>query len=109
MELIRNMDLLSRTHAAYRSGDESRGLKNTLYLLGNGFLKRDAQRMYQMFESAVIGGHGSDKLFGAMLDQGMVSIILKKAKAGEIQIVKEFLGAVGRLEEDIRYEVLNAV
>jgi hypothetical protein len=42
-----------------------------------------------------------------MLDMGMIPAILKDAKRGSFDVLKEFIDAVGRLDEDTQYKILT--
>ena len=106
---VSQFDLLQDTHAAFRAGYESQALKNTLFLLANGIVKLNASDMYSLYESSVMSGIGSEKLFFTMLEQGMVSEVLQNAKSGNFEILKCFVDQIRRLDEDTRYELLKSV
>lgn len=101
--------LLQDTHAAFRAGYELQGMKNTLSLLANGIVKLSASDMYALYESSVMSGIGSEKLFFTMLEHGMIPELLRAAKTGSFDILKCFVDQVGRLVEDTRYELLKSV
>lgn len=106
---VEQFDMYMHAHEAFRQGNNAEGLKATLFLMANGIVKPDARHLYELWESSVYGGCGSEELFLTMLDQGMIPEILREAKAGKFDILKDFIDAVGRLEEDTRYQVLKAV
>ncbi|MBF8766360.1 hypothetical protein IR009_14150 [Pseudomonas putida] len=105
---LQQFEIYTRAHSSFRKGDYSEGMKGTLYLLANGIVKMNARDLYELWESSVEGGCGSDELFMTMVDQGFVEQVLIKAKAGKIEIIKEFLDAVAQLDEDVRYKILKA-
>lgn len=108
-KFIEQFDMYMRAHEAFKAGRNSEGLSATLFLLANGIVKPNARELYELWESSVYGGSGSDELFLTMLDLGMIPQILKDAKAGSFDVLTEFVDAVGRLDEDTKYKVLRAV
>lgn len=108
-KFLGQFDMYLRAHEAFRAGRNSDGLKATLFLLANGVVKPNARELYELWESSVYGGCGSDELFLTILDLGLIPEILKDAKAGSFDILSEFLQRVQGLDDDTRYAILNAV
>lgn len=108
-KFVDQFDMYINAHEAFKQGNHADGLKATLFLMANGIVRPDARNLYGLWESSVYGGNASEELFLTMLDQGMIPEVLKEAKAGKFEILKEFLDAVGRLDEDTEYEILKAV
>lgn len=108
-KFVEQFDMFMRAHEAFRAGRNAEGLSATLFLLGNGIVRPNARELYELWESSVYGGCGSEELFLTMLDLGMVPQILRDAKAGSFDVLTEFVDAVGRLDKDTQYEVLKAV
>ena len=108
-KFVEQFDMYMRAHEAFKAGRNSEGLSATLFLLANGIVKPNARELYELWESSVYGGSGSDELFLTMLDLGMIPQILTDAKAGSFDVLTEFVDAVGRLDEDTQYKVLKAV
>lgn len=108
-KFVEQFDMFMRAHDAFKSGRNSEGLSATLFLLANGVVKQNARELYELWESSVYGGCGSEELFLTMLDLGMIPQILRDAKAGSFDVLAEFVDAVGRLDKDAQYEVLKAV
>lgn len=106
-KFLRQYEIYTRAHHSFRKGDYSEGMKGTLYLLANGIVQMNARDLYELWESSVHGGRGSEELFMTMVDQGIVEQVLIKAKAGKIEIIKEFLDAVSNLDEGTRYKILK--
>jgi hypothetical protein len=105
---VDQFDMYLKAHEAFKNGNNAEGLKAALFLMANGVVKLNSRQLYKLWESSVYGGQGSEELFLTMLDQGMIPEILRNAKAGEFEVLKDFVDAVARLNEDTRYEVLKA-
>lgn len=106
---VDQFDMFMGAHEAFRAGRNAEGLSATLFLLGNGIIKPNARELYELWESSVYGGCGSDELFLTILDLGLVPDILKDAKAGSFDILSEFVERVDRLDQDTKYTILKAV
>lgn len=108
-KFVEQFDMYMKAHEAFKAGRSSEGLSATLFLLANGIVKPNARELYELWESSVYGGCGSDELFLTILDLGLVPDILKDAKAGSFDILSEFVERVGRLDQDTKYTILRAV
>ena len=108
-KFVEQFDMYMKAHEAFKAGRSSEGLSATLFLLANGIVKPNARELYELWESSVYGGCGSEELFLTMLDLGMIPQILREAKAGSFDILTEFVDAVARLDKDTQYKVLKAV
>lgn len=108
-KFVDQFDMYMRAHEAFKGGKNAEGLKATLFLLANGIVKPNARELYELWESSVYGGCGSDELFLTILDLGLVPDILKDAKAGSFDILSEFVERVDRLDQDTKYTILKAV
>ena len=108
-KFVEQFDMYMKAHEAFKAGRSSEGLSATLFLLANGIVKPNARELYELWESSVYGGRGSDELFLTMLDLGMIPDILKDAKAGKFDILSEFVERVDKLDQDTKYAILKAV
>lgn len=106
---IRQFDIRTKAHQDFARGDKFEGLKAVMYLLANGIVKPNARDLYDFWESSAYGRNESAELFGAMLDKGHIPEILRKAKAGEMVIIQDFIDAVDRLDDDTKLAILRAV
>lgn len=108
-KFVDQFDMYMQAHEAFKGGNNAEGLKATLFLLANGIVKPNARELYELWESSVYGGCGSDELFLTMLDLGIIPDILKDAKSGSFDILSEFVERVDRLDQDTKYTILKAV
>lgn len=108
-KFVDQFDMYMQAHEAFRGGKNAEGLKATLFLLANGIVRPNARELYELWESSVYGGCGSDELFLTMLDLGIIPDILKDAKSGSFDILSEFVERVDRLDQDTKYAILKAV
>jgi hypothetical protein len=108
-KFVEQFDMYMRAHQAFKAGRNAEGLSATLFLLANGIVKPNARELYELWESSVYGGHGSDELFLMILDLGLIPDILKDAKSGSFEILTEFVERVGSLEQDTKLGILKAV
>lgn len=108
-KFVEQFDMFMRAHDAFRAGRNTEGLSATLFLLANGIVKPNARELYELWESSVYGGRGSDELFLTILDLGLIPDILKDAKAGSFDILSEFVERVQSLDQDTKYAILKAV
>ena len=108
-KFVEQFDMYMKAHEAFKGGKNAEGLKATLFLLANGIVKPNARELYELWESSVYGGCGSDELFLTMLDLGIIPDILKDVKSGSFDILSEFVERVDRLDQDTKYTILKAV
>lgn len=108
-KFVEQFDMYMRAHEAFKAGRNSEGLSATLFLLANGIVKPNARELYELWESSVYGGHGSDELFLMILDLRLIPDILKDAKSGRFDILTEFVERVGSLDQDTKLKILKAV
>ena len=108
-KFVEQFDMYMRAHEAFKAGRHAEGLSATLFLLANGIVKPNARELYELWESSVYGGRGSDELFLTMLDLGMIPAILKDAKSGSFDILSEFVERVQGLDQDTKYAILKAI
>lgn len=108
-KFVEQFDMYMRAHEAFKAGRNAEGLSTTLFLLANGVVKPNARELYELWESSVYGGCGSDELFLTILDLGLIPDILKDAKAGSFDILTEFVERVDKLDQDTKYTILRAV
>lgn len=108
-KFVRQFDMHTKAHQDFARGDKFGGLKAVMYLLANGLVKPSARDLYEFWESSVYGRNESGELFGAMLDKGHIPEILRKAKAGEMVVIQDFIDAIDRLDDDTKLAILRAV
>ena len=108
-KFVEQFDMYIKAHDAFRAGKNAEGLSATIFLLANGIVKPNARELYELWESSVYGGCGSDELFLTILDLGLIPDILKDAKAGSFDILTEFVERVDKLDQDTKYTILMAV
>ncbi|POA83674.1 hypothetical protein C1882_18165 [Pseudomonas sp. FW305-E2] len=102
-------EIYIQAQEAFRLGDHSTGLRNTLYLMANFIVGMKGYDLYRLWEASVIGGNPSEEIFGAMVDGDMIVSVLQDAKDGKVQIVNDFLAAVQGIEINERERILKAV
>lgn len=102
-------EIYIQAQEAFRLGDHSTGLRNTLYLMANFIVGMKGYDLYRLWEASVIGGNPSEEIFGAMVDGDLVVPVLQDAKNGKIQIIQDFLDAVQRIEINERERILRGV
>lgn len=108
-KFLEQFDMYMRAHEAFRAGRNAEGLSATLFLLANGIVRPNARELYELWESSVYGGNGSEELFLTMLDLGMIPQILRDAKAGSFDILTEFVERVDSLDQDTKFKILKAI
>lgn len=108
-KFVEQFDMYMRAHEAFKAGRNAEGLSATLFLLANGIVKPNARELYELWESSVYGGRGSDELFLKILDLGLIPDILKDAKAGSFDILTEFVQRVDDLDLDTKHKILTSI
>ena len=108
-KFVEQFDMYIKAHDAFRAGKNAEGLSATLFLLANGIVKPNARELYELWESSVYGGRGSDELFLMILDLGLIPDILKDARSGSFDILTEFVQRVDDLDLDTKHKILTSI